>query len=178
MRSSFNFLFVFSSHFCFFSSFIIFLNVGFICFCFLLVRLVIIFHKMNFSPVIDSEWEKLIHRRNINNRDKQCRFIYQFVRVTLLEIHFRSGADRNPEWFFSYQDLDPDPAKSLGSDRIRMHNTGTYTWTTFKRAKIPISKNKPSMILARKMHVENRPCLWFYNLLPAISYCVTLMNAK
>ncbi len=116
-------------------------------FDFLIVRLVIKFHKVNFSPVIDSEWEKLIHGRNINNRDKQCRFIYQFVRVTLLEIHFGSGAARNPEWFFSCQDLDPDPAKSLGYDRIRMHNTGTYTWTIFKRAKIPISKNKPSMIV-------------------------------
>ncbi len=112
-----------------------------------IVRLVIKFHKVNFSLVIDSEIEKLIHGRKINNRDKQCRFIYQFVRVTFLEIHFGSGAARYPEWFFSCQDLDPDPAKSLGYDRIRMHNTGTYTWTTFKRAKIPISKSKPSMIV-------------------------------
>ena len=38
---------------------------------------------------------------------------------SLLQIHLGSGAARTRYVFFP----DPDPAKSFGSDRIRIHNT-------------------------------------------------------
>ncbi len=43
---------------------------------------------------------------------------YQFFRIALLQNSFRIRRCPDPEWFFP----DPDPAKSFGSDRIRIHN--------------------------------------------------------
>ncbi len=61
------------------------------------------------------------------------------IGVVLLQIHFGSGLrswpDPDPEWYF------PDPAKSFGCDRNRIHNTEeNYTVKYSRRKTISLVK--------------------------------------